>query len=200
VHAPYLNQRFRGVFLTIKDKYTKKIEKAIKALGETLDLADKVKKIVRLRRGLEIKKIKKDQTKELLENAINENKDQANSKNVEIIKEIETAEVTADTFLEDVIHNLIQNSLIHANCDTIQIKSKKLDDEFKITVEDDGKGIPDADKERIFDIEYSAKPSSGGFGLYLIKKVIENYNGRIEVKNSDLGGARFDIFLKTIKE
>ncbi|MFW6142555.1 MAG: ATP-binding protein, partial [Candidatus Saliniplasma sp.] len=35
-----------------------------------------------------------------------------------------------------------------------------------------------------------------GLGLYLVKLLIERYDGYVEVKDSELGGARFDIHLK----
>jgi len=64
-------------------------------------------------------------------------------------------------------------------------------------VEDNGKGIPDEKKDKIFERGFKDEETGGtGLGLYLAKQITENYDGNIEVKDSELGGARFDIYLQ----
>lgn len=68
-------------------------------------------------------------------------------------------------------------------------------------IEDDGIGIPEEDKERVLEKGFKKGEKAGsGLGMYLAKEVIESYDGSIEVKDSDLGGARFDIHLKKSEE
>lgn len=66
-----------------------------------------------------------------------------------------------------------------------------------MTVEDDGTGISDEVKEKIFERGFKMKESAGtGLGLYMAKEIAETYGGSIEVKSSELGGARFDVKLR----
>ncbi len=65
-----------------------------------------------------------------------------------------------------------------------------------ITVEDDGPGIPEATRERIFDPYFTTKVDGTGLGLAIVKKIVVDHGGSIEVDRSpDLGGARFVIHL-----
>ncbi|MFW6142563.1 MAG: sensor histidine kinase, partial [Candidatus Saliniplasma sp.] len=66
-----------------------------------------------------------------------------------------------------------------------------------VTVEDDGKGIADDIKEKIFERGFKKGENAGsGLGMYLVKEIVESYGGSIDVKDSELGGARFDVILK----
>ncbi|MFP4185294.1 MAG: ATP-binding protein, partial [Thermoplasmata archaeon] len=102
--------------------------------------------------------------------------------------------------LEETISNLVENSIKHADCDKIRIKDEREEDECVVTVEDDGVGIPDEIKEKIFDRGYKQGENAGsGLGMYLVKEIVESYDGSVEVKDSELGGARFDVHLQRIE-
>lgn len=68
---------------------------------------------------------------------------------------------------------------------------------LEISVDDDGKGVPDEEKERIFERFYSNRPDGEksahtGLGLAAVKAVLDFYGGEIRVgKSGRLGGARF---------
>jgi two-component system OmpR family sensor kinase len=70
-----------------------------------------------------------------------------------------------------------------------------------IAVEDDGPGIPEAERERIFEpffrLDRSRDRATGGFGLGLsiARKAVLLHGGRLAVEESKLGGARFVITL-----
>ena len=54
-------------------------------------------------------------------------------------------------------------------------------------------------KKKIFKKGYkNQKTGKTGLGLYLVKEIAESYGGRVEVKDSGLGGARFDVYLKKV--
>jgi two-component system OmpR family sensor kinase len=71
----------------------------------------------------------------------------------------------------------------------------------EIVVEDDGAGIPEAERERIFEpfyrLDRSRDRSTGGFGLGLAiaRKAVEQHGGTIRAEGSMLGGARFVVRL-----
>lgn len=65
-----------------------------------------------------------------------------------------------------------------------------------IVVEDDGVGVPHEIRDILFEKGSQGKNSTGfGLGTYLIKNIVTSYQGGITYSDSDLGGARFDIWL-----
>jgi signal transduction histidine kinase len=67
-----------------------------------------------------------------------------------------------------------------------------------LAVEDDGPGIPPADRDRVFDRFWrgeAAAPGGSGLGLAIAAWIAERHGGRIVAGTSRLGGARFDVTL-----
>ncbi|MFW5946474.1 MAG: ATP-binding protein [Candidatus Natronoplasma sp.] len=105
--------------------------------------------------------------------------------------------VKAGPLLKEVFSNLIENAVKYSDGDKIRISTKESDAGLICSVEDSGGGIPDLEKTKIFQKGYTTnREASMGLGLFLVKKILEVYNGSIEVKDSKLGGARFDVILK----
>jgi signal transduction histidine kinase len=97
-----------------------------------------------------------------------------------------------------VFVNLLTNSLKFRRTDsspTIRISGRRLEDVTEFMVEDDGIGVPEHVRERIFDIfdrgEAPAERSGTGIGLATTRKIVESYGGEIRCEQSSLGGARF---------
>jgi len=68
--------------------------------------------------------------------------------------------------------------------------------EVLITVDDNGAGIPENIRQRIFDVFFSTKGSQGtGLGLAVTKKILEEHGGSIEVQSSEGQGTKFVIHL-----
>jgi two-component system sensor kinase len=56
-------------------------------------------------------------------------------------------------------------------------------------IEDFGKGIPDEIKERVFEEGFAyGETGRSGLGLYIVKKVVERYGGRVEIENNSPRG------------
>lgn len=69
-------------------------------------------------------------------------------------------------------------------------------DRRAIVVEDDGSGVPDAARDRVFDPYFTTKSDGTGLGLAIVKKIVIEHNGSIEVEKSvRLGGASFVVSL-----
>jgi PAS domain S-box-containing protein len=64
-----------------------------------------------------------------------------------------------------------------------------------LTVQDDGMGMSDATRARIFEPFFSGKERGTGLGLTIVQQVVDNCGGRIEVTSQPNQGARFDIWL-----
>jgi signal transduction histidine kinase len=70
--------------------------------------------------------------------------------------------------------------------------------EVVIEVEDDGPGIPDEIRERIFEVFYSSRGGGTGLGLPIAKQIVERHGGRIEVASVEGQGTTFRVRLPRI--
>jgi len=95
--------------------------------------------------------------------------------------------------LKEVFHNLIDNAIIHGGADRIEISSKKEKDSYVIFIKDNGIGISKEEIDKIFDMGYSK--SGTGFGLTIVKKIIEAHGGDITTKSEEGKGTTFEIVL-----
>lgn len=60
-------------------------------------------------------------------------------------------------------------------------------------VEDDGPGIPEEERDAVFKAGYSTNEAGTGFGLNIVKQVVQSHGWEIIVTESLDGGARFEI-------
>ncbi len=99
--------------------------------------------------------------------------------------------------LKRVVLNLLTNA-IEACPEGSHVKVKaglnRSSKQLELTVEDDGPGIPAEAKARLFEAFFTTKGSRGtGLGLALVRKVVEEHHGRVEVKSEPGQGAAFRI-------
>jgi PAS domain S-box-containing protein len=113
----------------------------------------------------------------------------------------EDVQIKADSDrLVQVLVNLLGNALKYSESGTrVTVEMGRTGDETSISVVDQGRGIPEADLERVFDRFKQVNRTDGskgfGLGLYLCKMIIEQHGGKI-IASSRLGaGSRFDISL-----
>jgi len=99
------------------------------------------------------------------------------------------------------LQNLVGNALRYCQREVQVTVSTDGAGELLISVEDDGEGIPAAERERVFEpfyrLDRSRDRATGGFGLGLAisRRALENQGGRLTVTQGALGGARFEIRL-----
>lgn len=159
-----------------------------------MKIIDKVRKLRKIEEKDSTKKVR---IKSILNRVISDYDEELKQQDINLKLEGEEKTVEGGTLLEDLFSNLIENSIQHSNCSKIKIKIHSEKDECIITVEDDGKGIKDEEKDRIFEKGYNYGEGGGtGLGMYIVKEVVDNYNGSIDVYDSETGGARFDLHLK----
>lgn len=98
-----------------------------------------------------------------------------------------------------IIHNLIKNALQSVPEDRqpeIVVRVSKEQGKGIISVSDNGTGIPDEMKERVFEPNFTTKSSGMGLGLAMVKNLIQNFGGTIAFENGKLG-AVFTITIPT---
>ena len=114
--------------------------------------------------------------------------------------------VVANELLRDVFSNILGNSIKHSSGPlTIRMELvSKLEDEkhfCKVAIEDNGPGIPDDIKDKLFKGASTGiiKPGGHGIGLYLVRTLVENFHGKIRVEDTVPGdhtkGCRFVVLL-----
>lgn len=100
--------------------------------------------------------------------------------------------------LERITNNIISNSLKYSDRKTkIQLNISQITNELKITLSDQGIGINEHDREKVFDKFYQAnsRTNSGGIGLGLsiVKSHLDEMNGTIKIKTNSPNGTIFKI-------
>ena len=69
-----------------------------------------------------------------------------------------------------------------------------------IEVSDSGPGIPEADREAVFEPYRTTKPGGNGLGLATTRRIVEAHGGRVEALAAPEGGALFRITLPGMTE
>jgi len=109
------------------------------------------------------------------------------------ISDIEVIEIALINMLE----NAFQFQKMESNLHKVKVILEKQDGFVKITVEDNGVGIPKEYQQRMFEMFFRASESSqgNGLGLYIVKKAVEKLNGEIVVESEVNNFSRFIIML-----
>jgi|UPI0006B550F1 signal transduction histidine kinase len=89
-----------------------------------------------------------------------------------------------------LFENLFRNSIEH-NDGSITVRVGRSADGFYVA--DDGQGIPDADRDRVFEAGYTTGEDGTGLGLNIVQEIVTAHGWTIEVHEADGGGARFAI-------
>ncbi len=105
--------------------------------------------------------------------------------------------------LSQILLNLLENAR-HAvedrpddsgedNRIVVETRLNERGDRLEVVVEDNGPGLPDPVKEKLFTPYFTTKQGGTGLGLAIVHRMISDHGGRIIAGDSDLGGARFVV-------
>ena len=128
--------------------------------------------------------LKKISSKDFFDDIYRLFSDQAKLKGVELIKlSDQSFEMMIDPeLIKQSLMNLIQNAIEGVEKKgKVEINYFKRESNLIIEVTDNGKGIPENDRNKIFDLYYTSKPEGTGLGLSIVQKIIAEHNGTIEV-------------------
>jgi len=92
--------------------------------------------------------------------------------------------------LKQLFENLLRNAVEHGD-ENVTVTVGDLEDGFYI--EDDGPGISEAERENVFEAGYSTTEDGTGFGLSIVKRIVEAHGWEIRATEGSEGGARFEI-------
>jgi len=108
------------------------------------------------------------------------------------------AVVRANELLSSVIGNLLTNAIRHNDTEApeIEITAEQTATTVILRIADNGPGVPDSEKEAVFEKGRKGAESPGsGIGLYLVSKLVDQYNGEIWVEDNEPTGAVFALEL-----
>ncbi len=199
-----LKNKFQGVYgyleLIRRSGLSEKQGEYVESLRESFQGAvELIDKVQGLRMVEETKEIVNVDLNLVISDAIEAASIRAEEQGVAIdYKGIPGAVVRASPLLANVFTNLIDNSVIHADCRKISIAVREIEDRYRITVRDDGKGLPESVRGGLFERGVKGPGSSGsGLGLHLVKRIIETSDGTITLKDTKKGTC-FEIYLNRV--
>lgn len=104
--------------------------------------------------------------------------------------------------MHQVFLNLILNAIDASETDSaIDVVLRDADTGgVLLKIRDSGKGIDQSEIEDIFEPFYTTKPSGTGLGLTIVKAIIENHNGRIQIHSEPGVGTEIEVFFPEYKE
>lgn len=120
---------------------------------------------------------------------------------VTLESDLEPARLVGDRDrLRRVVANLIENAADHCG-GKVAISLTGMDGSWRLTIDDDGPGIPGPERERVFErfarLDESRARSTGGsgLGLALVAEIVADHGGTVTIGDSPLGGARLEVTL-----
>ena len=105
---------------------------------------------------------------------------------------------------ETILCNMVGNALKYGEGSEVEVVLEDKVGTIEISVSDNGPGIPDADKKKVFDRFYRRgneevrKTKGTGIGLYLVKLLVEKHGGTVTVSDNLPKGARFTVTLPEV--
>jgi signal transduction histidine kinase len=103
-----------------------------------------------------------------------------------------------------LLHNLVENAVKYASPGGVAISARASDaapGAIHLVVSDDGPGIPDEDKKRVFERFYQAEAGRAarsrgvGLGLTICREIVHGHGGTIDVRDRQGGGSEFHVLL-----
>ncbi len=207
----YLEALLSGDVGYIDDNQKKYLEVCLKSVERVNSNIESLIYAIKIEDGsYEIKKEKVDVI-EVVKKVVEGNKALARAANTTLSLNAENDSLFAITDfkkLEEVLCGFVMNAIKYKDSGEgiIEITVKEKDGEIFCCVKDNGIGVSDEDKKKIFDKFYRTKkgiekdPNNLGLQLYISRVIIEDSGGKIWVEDNNEGGATFCFTLPVLKE
>ncbi|MES3160989.1 MAG: HAMP domain-containing sensor histidine kinase [Halorubrum sp.] len=141
----------------------------------------------------------------MIDHAVSQQVEEVRSAYPRAVVTVESAiperEVVADDLLGSVFRNLLRNAIQH-NDETppkVWVSGEVDDGHVEIRVADNGPGIPESQHEDVFGKGEKGLDSPGaGIGLYLVRSLVDLYDGSVWIEDNDPKGAVFVVRLPLV--
>jgi PAS domain S-box-containing protein len=119
---------------------------------------------------------------------------------ISVSKTLSPTAVMANETLSSVIRNLLNNAVQHNRGEVaVEVHIEEYEDEVRVSVADNGSGVPDEQKREIFGKgEHGLESEGTGIGLYLVNQLVQSYGGEVWVADNDPTGAIFIVALSPV--
>jgi signal transduction histidine kinase len=105
------------------------------------------------------------------------------------------------TMMKRVLANLVTNALqAMPDGGKLTMTAFRKQEEVHLCVQDTGQGIPDGNRAKVFQPLFSTKAKGQGFGLAVVKRLVEAHNGTISFDSGVGKGTTFTIAIPVAKE
>lgn len=119
------------------------------------------------------------------------------------VADFDECELVGDkVLLQMAVNNLLENAIKYTPADKpVAVTLNKVDNYAVLRIADNGPGIPDAEKTKIFNKFYrvgneeTRKSKGTGLGLYITRKIVGQHRGKLSVKDNEPHGAIFELSL-----
>ncbi|HLF94963.1 MAG TPA: ATP-binding protein, partial [Planctomycetota bacterium] len=95
-----------------------------------------------------------------------------------------------------VLNLLVNAQQVMPSGGEITVRTVENGQHVRLSVADTGPGIPPDHRDKIFNLYFSTKPGGTGLGLPMVKKIVEEHHGSVEVESEPQKGATFTLCLK----
>lgn len=197
LESPTLDEQQRARFLRNVQHETQRVQ----------DLVDRMLELSELEVRRALPKIERVALGPILRTIVEAQSSTMQPRGISVTLELpEPLEVEGDAFLLHMaFSNVIKNAVDWTRTDgRIRIAAATEGDFVRVVIEDEGPGIPDYAKERVFERFYSLeRPDTGrkstGLGLNFVSEIVALHHGRIELENRETGGLRATFTLSVLE-
>ena len=103
--------------------------------------------------------------------------------------------------LRSIVYNLLSNSIKYRHPDrkpVVEVACEQVDEFIVLTVKDNGLGISQNNQAKLFNMfkRFHDHVEGSGIGLYMVKRILDNSNGKIEVESQEGEGTTFKVYLR----
>ena len=173
------------------------LESVLNAAREAIDITTSAREVTELLLQAETD-LSRTNLQRVLQHRVDDVQSSDRNALVTTVGAISDTPVLADDMLGSVFRNLLQNAILHndAAVPEIRLSTTEFADRVRVSIADNGPGIPDERKDGIFDEGARGMDSDGtGLGLYLVRTLVNRYDGDVWVEDNEYGGATFVVEL-----
>jgi len=111
-------------------------------------------------------------------------------------RDLPSVQVDPNLIRQALLNLLVNAQQVLPSGGEIRVRTVENGEYVKLSVADNGPGIPSEHREKIFNLYFSTKPGGTGLGLPMVKKIVEEHQGVIEVETELKKGTTFTLCLK----
>jgi signal transduction histidine kinase len=182
------------------------ISRMVREARRLRDLVTELLDAQRLEQGAEVMDLEPVDLRSVVESVRRRYHDQGIDLKVTVPAEAAIGSIDGPRF-EQVIDNLVENAIKYTSSGILpEVELAVESGEARILVTDHGVGVPEDERDRIFDRFYRATNVQGttetgiGLGLYICRRIVEAHSGRIWVEPAPGGGSTFAVVIAVVAE